>query len=57
MYVTVVPYDSRWPEAYAREAEAIRQVLGEALVAIQMCIRDSSQRGSPDCPGTPPPAG
>lgn len=34
MYVTVVPYDSRWPEAYAQEAEAIRQVLGDALVAI-----------------------
>lgn len=34
MHVRVVPYSSRWPEAYAAEAAAIREALAGILVEI-----------------------
>ncbi|HEX2089200.1 MAG TPA: GrpB family protein [Actinomycetota bacterium] len=33
--ITIVPYDDRWPELFAREAERIRGALGERALMIE----------------------
>jgi predicted ATPase/GrpB-like predicted nucleotidyltransferase (UPF0157 family) len=33
--ITIVPYDARWPDLYAREASRIRQLLGPIALSIE----------------------
>ena len=44
--VIVVEYDPRWPEQFAEESERLRQVMGDALVAVEHV-------GSTSVPGLP----
>jgi GrpB-like predicted nucleotidyltransferase (UPF0157 family) len=33
--IIIVPYDARWPDLYAREAQRIRQLLGPSALSIE----------------------
>lgn len=47
--VRVIPYDPRWPARYEEEADRIREILGDQLVAIHHIGSTAVLSAHPSC--------